>query len=428
MLRLFSAGAALLLPLSVLTACGTGSDSFTSGLHGPGSSTAQTTAASVLTQQTSVPVQEETLPQSSTSALPEAGTVTGIGTVTTVPAPAPVHQETLPELVHCSAKEIIGKMGGRYQLFQDEASGYFYFTNDSVYPNTRFYVCDTAYEDVAYSDSFGGKEQEIRRMLTESGILIDKINTYAGGIAIDGYEAGKYYSDYAAALRGKDFSFGNYGEYFCGAPASSAYSYTVSACKAEITLHFELTGDYMQKEKLVMSSGRYGSDIMEKDNPQLGLITVERADGYPKAHFTAATASSVLAPYVGADGTHTYEAANVLDGKLNTCWSEGVDGLGYGETITLHAAEPQVISSITVYGGLRTDERKFLRNAKPTRLRARFDDGSVYTVWVSDDFSSECYPVFLCSGKKTSSIELSLYEITAGTACEDTCISEIRFE
>ncbi len=419
--RFCSAGAALLLSLSVLTACGSGSGSFTGALHksGPESSAADSSADHG-TQQSTAPVQEETRPQPGSDPVSTDSS--------TVPAPEPVQQKTLPALVHCSAKEIIDSMGGQYQLFQDEAAGYFYFTNDSVYPNTRFYVCDTSFSDLTGTSGFDGREQEIRRMLTDSGILIDKINTYPGGIAVGGYEPGKYYSDYTEQLRGGIFRFGNYGEYFCGAPASSAYSYADTSCKAEITLHFELEGDYQEKEKRVMESGCYGSDIMEKDNPQLGLITVERADGYPQAQFTSAAASSELAPYVGAEETHTYKAENVLDGKMNTCWAEGVDGLGYGETITLYADTPQTVSSITVYAGLRTDQARFTRNACPTRLRARFDDGSVYDVWATDDYNAVCYSYFLCSGKQTKSIELTLYDITPGTTYEDTCITEITFE
>ena len=158
------------------------------------------------------------------------------------------------------------------------------------------------------------------------------------------------------------------------------------------------------------------------------LITVLRNDGYPKAEFTAATASSVLPSGVNGDSAHSYGAENVLDGDLTTCWAEGVDGLGYGESVTLTAAEPQTVSSICIYGGLQTDAEHFRSNGRPTELLAEFDDGSVYRVWVSDNFEYGGVPVFLCSGKKTASIKLTLQAVTPGDRYADTCISEIKFE
>lgn len=405
-----SSGAALLLSLTCLTACGQEA-------------------------QTASPLTGSSEPASAVSDKPEAqpdaeqsGSAPEPDSPDSTPESA-VSTQALPELVHCTAKEIIEKMGGQYELFTDEAVGYFYFTNEQVFPKTRFYFCDTAFENIGYDESeLAAAEPEIRNMLLTSGIQIDKINTYAGGYAIDGYEAGRHYSDYEDKLGSKSFSFGNLGEYFCGAPASSACSFSVPECSAKVTLHFELTGDYEAKEKQIFASGCFSSDLMHSENPALSVLTVERTDGYPKAVFTEASASSELPDAETEGAVHTYIAANVLDGDPNTCWCEGISGLGYGESITLKADQPQTVTSITVLGGLRTDEGRFQRNARPTKLLAKFDDGSVYTVLVSDRFDDNGYSVFLCSGKQTASIEFSLCDITAGTSYEDTCISEIRFE
>ena len=341
----------------------------------------------------------------------------------------PAETCSLPELVHSSAADIIRMMGGDYELMPDELPGCFYICNELIFPQTRFYVVDNSFEHIPTGNgSLAGYEQEIRDMLMNSGIEIDKINTYTGGMEIDGYTAGKNYLEYEEKINAESFVFGNLGEYFNGAPASSAYSYTDAEHNAKITLHFELTGDYQKKEEFISSQGAFPAYIMAQDNPKLHLITVSRDDGYPKAEFTAATASSVLAPEANGDLIRTYGPENVLDGDLSTCWAEGVEGLGYGESLTLVAAEPQTVSTIRVYGGLQSDAARFRNNACPTELLAEFDDGSVYRVWVSDVIDYGGVPVFLCSGKKTSSIKLTLQAITAGEQYQDTCISEISFE
>lgn len=342
---------------------------------------------------------------------------------------AAVKAYSLPELVHSSAADIIRMMGGDYELMPDDLQGCFYICNETVFPQTRFYVIDNSFEHIpAGNGSLAGYEQEIRSMLMNSGIEIDKINTYAGGMEIDGYSAGKRYLDYAEQMNAESFVFGNLGEYLNGAPASSSYSYTDAAHNAKITLHFELTGDYQAKEDFITSQGAFPAYIMAQENPKLELITVSRDDSYPKAEFTVATASSVLAPQVAEDSIRTYAPENVLDGDLSTCWAEGAEGLGYGESLTLVAAEPQTVSTIRVFGGLQSDAAHFRSNGRPTELLAEFDDGSVYRVWVSDELEYGGAPVFLCSGKKTASVKLTLQAITAGEQYQDTCISEISFE
>ncbi|MBQ8922160.1 MAG: discoidin domain-containing protein [Oscillospiraceae bacterium] len=418
-IRITEAGAAMLLSLSGITGCAA-----------PGRSAPE---QGDLTEVTA-PDTTATDPQQTTLTTPTAPRQTDTTAATGESGESgepgePPHTYTLPELVHSSAAEIIRLMGGEYEMMADEIPGYFYLCNEQVFPHTRFYFIDTSFDYIPQGDSsLSGYEPQLREMLMHSGIEIDKINTYAGGMEIDGYTAGRRYADYAEQIGADSFSFGDLGEYFCGAPASSAFSYTDAENHAQITLHFTLTGDYMTKEDFVMAQGAFPEYIMGQDNPELEVITVKRDDGYPKPEFTVATASSVLAPEVNGDSVYTYAAENVLDGDLSTCWAEGAEGLGYGETLTLTAAEPQTVSSIRVYGGLQTDAAHFRSNGRPTELRAEFDDGSVYRVWVSDNLDYGSLPVFLCSGKKTSTIKLTLQAITAGENYQDTCISEIEFD
>ena len=411
--------AALLLLTACMTGCGQPDDS---GTQSPDSAAG---AAGNTSSQA-----EPQKPADKTESAEDSGSVSEESSAGTEASQAeePEHYE-LPALVHATEAEVIGLMGGDYELFPDEMPGAFYFCNEKVFPRTRFYVWDSSFEHVTGSGrNLEEYEPEIRSALKNSGIEIDKINTYAGGMEIDGIVPGKPFREYADIIDSDSYSFGNYGEYLSGAPASSACKYDLPDYQAQITLHFTLTGDYEEKENDVMESGSFPASVMERDNPELELITVTRADGYPKAVFTEASASSVLEPQETDAGMCTYDASNVLDGDLSTCWAEGAGGLGCGESITLKAAEPQTVSSITIFGGLQTDEKHFLENAHPTELLAEFDDGSVYRVWIPEKFTDSGISYFLCSGKKTASVKITLRDVKPGTQNENTCISEIRFE
>lgn len=404
---ILSAGAVLLLSFSFLTGCTRESSA---GERLPDSSQAAFDA-SAGTAVTEPSAAERTLPAETTA----------------VPVQPKQSDVPLSELVHCTAAEITEKMHGEYTLSPDDMIGCYYISNDAVFPQTRFYFVDNSFR---FSDKaeFQAHEQEIRSMIASSGIEIDKINTYAGGFLVSDYAAGTPFADYADRLSSNTFSFGNHGEYFSGSPSSSAYSFSDAAQNARITLHFALNGDIQKKETMVLDQGGFPASLMAEENPELEVITIERTDGYPKAEFTAVIASSVRMPDVGADGAVTYEAAKAIDGSNATCWAVGTGGTGCGESIVLQAAEPQTISSICIHGGLCTDEQHFLKNGRPTKLTARFDDGSEYTIWISDKYENQGMSYYLCRGKKTQTLTLTVTEAAAGTENEYACISEIRFE
>lgn len=149
----------------------------------------------------------------------------------------------------------------------------------------------------------------------------------------------------------------------------------------------------------------------------------------------SASASSTLK----GQGDKTYHASNLLDGKINTCWVEGVSGTGVDETIKIHFGEKKTVYGLTIFNGYLESKYLYGINGKVTRVSVSAPDGSViqsdlmvpkyeeekepfetydlvnFETWINFD-----YPV--C----TDTITITIEGATAGSKYEDTCISEIR--
>jgi hypothetical protein len=62
-----------------------------------------------------------------------------------------------------------------------------------------------------------------------------------------------------------------------------------------------------------------------------------------------------------------YAAENLFDGDLRTCWAEGVQGDGIGQSVTFVVDRP--VESLRIVSGYAASERLFRRNGRPKVLR-----------------------------------------------------------
>lgn len=140
-----------------------------------------------------------------------------------------------------------------------------------------------------------------------------------------------------------------------------------------------------------------------------------------------ATASSSLKPELG----FRYDAENVLDGRLDTAWVEGVPGTGVGEWVQIEFPSLTHVSEVSVFPGYGKSERLFYRNCRPKLIRVQFMDGhfqfgpsNAMDLHFEDSMKWLTYPV--APSIDTNGVRLTIVEVYPGTAFQDTAISEIR--
>jgi hypothetical protein len=133
--------------------------------------------------------------------------------------------------------------------------------------------------------------------------------------------------------------------------------------------------------------------------------------------FTYASASSTLP----AEGIYTYDAGNVLDGDLSTCWCEHNSGLGIGEWIEISSDDLQNVSGVILYNGYQKNQDILDKNGYVTSLRLEFSDGSHE---VFEDIDSILQYLDF-EPRKTTYIKIIILEAKEGSIYSDVCISEV---
>ena len=136
---------------------------------------------------------------------------------------------------------------------------------------------------------------------------------------------------------------------------------------------------------------------------------------------TTATASSTL----GTDGINTYDPENVLDGNPSTCWAEGVNSVGVGESITLSGDGEQLFSGFRIRNGYQKSEAIYNNNARATELEVQVDGKKVMTVTPTSNNFNRIDEYSLPKPTAGTSITFVIKKAVVGDRYEDTSISEI---
>lgn len=131
----------------------------------------------------------------------------------------------------------------------------------------------------------------------------------------------------------------------------------------------------------------------------------------------------------------TYHVQNLIDGKMETAWVEGVDGTGIGETVYLEFDEIKKISEMDVYPGFLKTKYRYTVNGQPTKLLIEWDGGQtelflnrIDAGMNEEPFETKELPVEKLNFEKpaeTSFIKLTILESVRGSKYEDIAISEI---
>ena len=148
------------------------------------------------------------------------------------------------------------------------------------------------------------------------------------------------------------------------------------------------------------------------------LISFKAVDGNQHFDHLSASASSEMK----AIGT-THRASNVIDGSLDTCWAEGVQGVGAEQWLKLTAEDKKMqIFAIALSVGERKDGALLPEKGRPIKIALELDDGYRQEAWLqmSDDV------VLLQQPVSADCVKLTILDAIEGTTHDVTCISEIR--
>lgn len=167
------------------------------------------------------------------------------------------------------------------------------------------------------------------------------------------------------------------------------------------------------------SAGKTAITVKGENNESIKCkVTVK--EGEQKIEIENYQASSTLI----ASG-YNYSAENLYDNDKTTCWSEGVDGDGVGETITVQLKESVNINTLQIINGISKNEELYKKNGRLKKISLTFDDGSEENIEVSDLYNE--FQTISFNSHKTKNIIIKINEVYQGTNYQDTCITELLF-
>jgi hypothetical protein len=123
----------------------------------------------------------------------------------------------------------------------------------------------------------------------------------------------------------------------------------------------------------------------------------------------------------------TYEAVNIK-GMGEGPWSEGVDGDGIGENLTLTVHKPKPLDAILIRPGYHAYEATlWAKNNRVAELEITLNGEHSFTVAIPDQRFTEPYPIPIRGySKPVSTVKLVIKKVHPGTHYHDTCISLVE--
>ena len=125
------------------------------------------------------------------------------------------------------------------------------------------------------------------------------------------------------------------------------------------------------------------------------------------------------------EGNYIHSGRLAVDGNTNTCWSEGVKGLGIGENIEIHFNGNYRVNGMNIWIGHQKSQQLFYQNARPTAVRILGSDGSNEVYYLNDTYGMQRvnfkYPITV------NKVKVAVERVAPGNKYEDTCIAEVNF-
>ena len=125
------------------------------------------------------------------------------------------------------------------------------------------------------------------------------------------------------------------------------------------------------------------------------------------------------------EGSYVHSGRLAVDGNTNTCWSEGVKGLGIGENIEIHFNGNYRVNGMNIWIGHQKSQQLYYQNARPTSVRILGSDGSNEVYNLNDTYGMQRvnfrYPITV------NKVKVAVERVAPGSKYEDTSIAEVNF-
>lgn len=125
------------------------------------------------------------------------------------------------------------------------------------------------------------------------------------------------------------------------------------------------------------------------------------------------------------EGSYIHSASLAVDGNTASCWSEGVPGLGIGESITVNFNGTYEVNGMLIWPGHQKTDALFYQNARPTVIKVVGSNGYSERCYIADRFGIQ--RINFNRPMNVSSIQLIVEQAKPGTKYADTCIAEVEF-
>ena len=184
------------------------------------------------------------------------------------------------------------------------------------------------------------------------------------------------------------------------------------------------------------------TDEKEKDNEtDAGKISEENKNGLPEefsqkerfSEYIPAYSSSNIAKIAASSSLWNQSASNLIDGKLNTCWSEGVSGTGIGEEIIVVFDGEKTLGGMGIANGCFASNKAYRESGRATKIKLTFSDGKSESFELStedmdiENLQMSDYLIF-SETHDSNYVRITIEDAVAGSKYEDTCISELYFD
>lgn len=167
------------------------------------------------------------------------------------------------------------------------------------------------------------------------------------------------------------------------------------------------------------------SFVEETSTDNLSTESYRRITDFNNSVIETKSSSQLATEKIG-NNTYDYSSWRVIDNDLSTCWSEGSDDYGSGESITLSFDNVYEINEIRIWNGLCASEDLFYKNSRLREISVAFSDGQSIDFECNDGWNNSENVITLPSTVETSSITITIGSVYEGEKYKDTCISEIR--
>ncbi len=134
---------------------------------------------------------------------------------------------------------------------------------------------------------------------------------------------------------------------------------------------------------------------------------------------------SVVATSTFTGDRASHSVYNLLDGRNDTNWTEGVNGHGIGEFIDFTFYQDYLLSAVTINAGNHYSKTYYEKNNRPKSITFTFSDGTSVEYTLQDSMSQQT--ITFDEPIRTSSLRITINSVYYGSAWDDTVISEISF-